>query len=595
MKTISIAFLSILAGLASPAAENFPLPLPVAKLVENEEVFTRFVGDVLGETEELLEDTPLSEVTRQRLLLRIRVHSALYLGDHTRALDTVSRIRALIEDADEKAYSGITTHAYVAGLRASGQKRLGPEFRATFERVLSRSLRELPASPAIASILQRQRGSFAAISAENLRMEARKLGRRLDAVGGCNLLEADRIVQIGHRLVDIVPLRDAILRALDEAISSARTTGPAFTKKQLDSFFYAEGAAIADFDGDGHPDVAAGPRVFSGPDFEKSIVYRSPHAFDRLSYSNNFITFADDFNGDRRSDILVIGWPGREAFWFENPGATRTGDWPQHLVYSNVNTESPGFVDVDGDGLAEIVAGSGARLGYMQRNGQDPQAPWTFHAISPPGKWQRYTHGIGLGDVNGDGRPDFLEANGWWEQPPSLAGDPAWKFHPHSFGPGGAQMYAYDVNGDGLADIVTSIEAHGYGLGWFEQRVDGSGHRTWIERVITSRRADEKIAGVQFSQPHAVMLEDIDGDGLKDLIVGKRHWAHGDKGDPEPNAPAVLYWFKLVRGADGAKFIPRLIDDASGAGCQFPVADLNGDGRPDLAIANKKGVFIFRQ
>ncbi|HRE81637.1 MAG TPA: VCBS repeat-containing protein, partial [Opitutaceae bacterium] len=360
-------------------------------------------------------------------------------------------------------------------------------------------------------------------------------------------------------------------------------------------FFYAEGAAIADFNGDGHADVAAGPRVFFGPDFKKSQVYRSPHAFDRLSYSNNFLTFTDDFNADGRPDILVIGWPGKEAFWFENTGQT-TGDWPQHLAYFNVDSESPGFIDVDGDGKAEIVAGSGGRLGYMKRHPQDSKAPWTFHPITPPGKWQRYTHGIGLGDINGDGRPDFLEANGWWEQPSSLSGNPVWKFHAQTFGPGGAQMYAYDVDGDGLADVVSSIAAHGYGVSWFRQSLDASGQRSWTEHAITSRGADEKLQGVQFSQPHAVMLVDLDGDGLKDVITGKRYWAHGDKGDPEPNAAAVLYWFKLSRGGpQGATFTPYLIDDDSGVGCQFPVADLNGNGKPDIAIANKKGVFTFIQ
>ena len=339
-----------------------------------------------------------------------------------------------------------------------------------------------------------------------------------------------------------------------------------FEKIQLDSFFYAEGATIADFNGDGQADVAAGPRVFAGPDFKKSIVYRSPHAFDRLSYSNNFLTFTDDFNRDGRPDILVIGWPGKEAFWYENPGAGVSGDWPQHLAYSNVISESPGFADVDGDGQFEIIAGSGARLGYMRRDAKDPVAPWSFHAISPPGKWQRYTHGIGLGDVNGDRRPDFLEANGWWEQPADLTGDPVWKFHAQAFGSGGAQMYAYDVNGDNLADIVTSIEAHGYGVSWFEQQQSPTGDRTWIEHAITSRKADEKIGAVQFSQPHAMMLEDLDGDGLKDVIVGKRHWAHGDKGDPEPNAPAVLYWFKLARNGKDVKFEPKQIDAHSGVG-----------------------------
>ena len=368
-----------------------------------------------------------------------------------------------------------------------------------------------------------------------------------------------------------------------------------FTKRKLDSFFYAEGAAIADFTGDGRPDVAAGPRVFIGPDFQKSRVYRSPHAFDRLSYSNNFLTFTDDFNNDGRPDILVIGWPGKEAFWFENPGEKVPSDWVQHLAYFNVDSESPGFADLNGDGRAEIVAGSGGRLGYMQRDSKDATAAWTFHPITPPGKWQRYTHGIGLGDVNGDGRLDFLEANGWWEQPASLAKDPVWTFHAQAFGPGGAQMYAYDVNGDGVNDVVTSIAAHGYGLSWFEQKRAASGESSWIEHAVTSRKAEEKLGDVQFSQPHAVMLVDMDGDGLKDIVTGKRHWAHGDKGDPEPNAPAVLYWFKLARGSAGVTFTPHLIDNDSGVGCQFPIADLDGNGKPDIAIANKKGVFVFTQ
>ncbi len=371
---------------------------------------------------------------------------------------------------------------------------------------------------------------------------------------------------------------------------------PAFSRQKLDNFFYAEGAAIADFNGDGHPDVAAGPRVFAGPDFKKSIVYRSPHAFDKLSYSNNFLTFADDFNGDGRPDVLVIGWPGKEAFWYENPGAGKPGDWVQHLAYGNVDTESPGFADVDGDGRADLVAGSGGRLGYMTRDLKNAKGVWTFHAISPPGQWQRYSHGVGLGDVDGDGRMDFLEVNGWWQQPAALAGDPVWKFHSQAFGTkGGAQMYAYDVNADGLSDIVTSISAHEYGISWFEQRRDPAGARTWQEHAITSRKPDEKIGGVQFSQPHAMMLADVDGDGIKDLITGKRHWAHGDKGDPEPTAAAVLYWFKLMRGPGGATWTPHLIDADSGVGCQFPMGDLNGDGRPDIAIANKNGVFVFLQ
>jgi hypothetical protein len=77
--------------------------------------------------------------------------------------------------------------------------------------------------------------------------------------------------------------------------------------------------------------------------------------------------------------------------------------------------------------------------------------------------------------------------------------------------------------------------------------------------------------------------------------LGKRFWAHGPSGDDEPNAPAVLYWFKVVRTPDkSADFIPYLIDDDSGVGTQVAAADLDGDKLPEVMVGNKKGVFVFR-
>ena len=50
-----------------------------------------------------------------------------------------------------------------------------------------------------------------------------------------------------------------------------------------------------------------------------------------------------------------------------------------------------------------------------------------------------------------------------------------------------------------------------------------------------------------FSQSHALMLADINGDGLKDIVTGKRFWAHGPTGDVNPSDPAVVYWYELTR------------------------------------------------
>ena len=89
-------------------------------------------------------------------------------------------------------------------------------------------------------------------------------------------------------------------------------------------------------------------------------------------------------------------------------------------------------------------------------------------------------------------------------------------------------------------------------------------------------------------------LIDLDGDGLKDIVTGKRFWAHGAGGDAEPNSPAVLYWFMLVRGTDkSVDFTPYLIDDDSGIGTQVMAGNIGRGKYPGVVVGNKKGTFVF--
>jgi hypothetical protein len=153
-------------------------------------------------------------------------------------------------------------------------------------------------------------------------------------------------------------------------------------------------------------------------------------------------------------------------------------------------------------------------------------------------------------------------------------------------------MYAYDVNGDGRNDVITSLEAHGYGVAWFEQTNDG-GAIGWTKHLIVGKKPEENAQGVVFSQPHAIDLIDVNGDGLKDLVTGKRFWAHGPSGDAEPNAAPVLYWFELKRDGGKAAYIAHLIDDNSGIGTQVVAGDISGNGKPDVVVGNKRGAFVF--
>jgi hypothetical protein len=383
-----------------------------------------------------------------------------------------------------------------------------------------------------------------------------------------------------------------------------------FKTTQLNDQFWCEGANFGDLNNDKMNDVISGPWWWEGPDFKKRHeIYPATASFVRRlgpqtavtvpgyegalgvanKYSDNFFAWTRDFNKDGWNDVLVVGFPGKETAWFENPKDTEA-NWVRHVILDQTDNESPTFTDITGDGKPELVCITKGRYGYAVPDWNAPDKPWAFHPISPDNKYGNFTHGMGVGDVNGDGRMDLLEKDGWWEQPTSLQGDPVWKFHKAKMGSGGAQMYAYDVNGDGLNDIITSLAAHGFGLAWYEQLREGG----FREHIIMNKDPRENRYGVKFSELHAIDLVDMDGDGLKDIVTGKRFWSHGRIGDPDRNDTAVIYWFQLVRGVDkSVDFVPHLIDDNSGVGTQVVAGDVNGDGLPDVVVGNKKGTFVM--
>ncbi len=540
------------------------------------------------------------------------------------------------------------------------------------------------------------------------------------------------------------------LHANAQEANVGKTPKISWKRIDVDRNFRSEGVGVADVNKDGKIDIIVGDCWYEAPKdpagaWKRHILRTYPdkdgkpvpadRKFDLLVYSKSFCCFPDDFNGDGYPDVIVIPFPGEPCYWYENPGAAG-GLWKEHFVTNSACNETPIFVDLFKTGKKLLVMGwnpakDDPKKGNFDDRGElcyfvpgkDPTAPWQRVSISGPsakGKPQpgtaRFSHGLGAGDVNGDGRVDVIVPQGWWEQPEKVTGAP-WKFHAANITGACADMYAVDLDGDGKADIV-STSAHNYGFWWSKQNADGSflqrtlflppseiakvpndhglsADELELFQAINAARAEEKQApwaihaalvaearnrmqgktntaplpgypspgpffqtgesttesfdlkkigkaivksianakavsklygepnmeiglcvergkdnkGARYnvligtrgqfslpSQTHALHHVDIDGDGLPDLVTGRRWWAHGPKGDAGPNDPAYVYWFQAKRSKDGTiTYTPHVIDDDSGIGTSFAIADMNGDGRPDVIVANKKGVHVLLQ
>ena len=366
-------------------------------------------------------------------------------------------------------------------------------------------------------------------------------------------------------------------------------------------FNYAEGIGTGDFNQDGKVDVVSGPFWWEGPTFDRrhQIFPQPPNADYTDGTQRDWADYSADVDGDGWVDSINVMRPGTPSYWYKNPGmpavAGDVADWEKRLIGTLVMEQSA-LADLAGDGKLGLVGATAGRLGWFTIGAS---SPWTYNGVTAPGPWGQWWHGIGVADVDGDGKPDLLEANAWWSRKGAAEGAP-WLRHPQSFKGDGvgtehgpSQMAGFDVDGDGDTDVVASLDAHGWGLGWWEQN-----NGAFSRHVIVGGPGAANAGGIaSFSQAHALFATDMDGDGLKDIVTGKTFYAHapGVGGDPDVMGAPVLYVFKLIRGAQGVTWEPHLVDAEVGLGRQFTAADLDGDGKVDIAVASKHGVFLFFQ
>ncbi len=357
-----------------------------------------------------------------------------------------------------------------------------------------------------------------------------------------------------------------------------------FTKTQLTTRFISEGAAVGDVNHDGKIDVLAGAYWFEAPKWTPHELMK-PDTFQVVgSYSDSFLDFAMDVNQDGWVDLIRIDWPGKAAYWHENP-KNKKGYWKAHLIHNSVGNESPLFVDMDGDGRKDILCNDPTekKVIWLKSPDKPGDTVWTKTVISNDENLatHMYSHGIGYGDINGDGRNDVTVKNGWWEGPKDVTQE-NWIFHKADLGEDCSQMYILDLNGDGLNDVL-SASAHNYGVWWHEQGKDASGNITWTTHEIDKT----------FSQTHGVALVDLDKDGDMDFVTGKRYFAHSGK-DPGGMEPAIICWYEF-HPSKNPTWTKHIIDEDSGVGLHVTVEDINKDGRLDIVTGNKKGVRVFIQ
>jgi hypothetical protein len=242
-----------------------------------------------------------------------------------------------------------------------------------------------------------------------------------------------------------------------------------FHRQTLSDVYYSEGIAAGDLDGDRTTDIVCGPWWYQGPGYTSKHEIYPAVPQDRNGYADNFFSWVHDFDHDGWNDVLVVGFPGTPGFVYRNPGRDGlTGLWEKNQVADSVSNESPQFTDLTGDGVPELVCTRQGSYGFYLPEPTQPFGAWKFVAVSEPTAPTPFGHGLGVGDVNSDGRRDIIATDGWMEQPAEGPVQGIWKFHKYPFARAGADMFAFDIDGDEDADIVTSLSAHDYGLAWYE-------------------------------------------------------------------------------------------------------------------------------
>lgn len=355
-----------------------------------------------------------------------------------------------------------------------------------------------------------------------------------------------------------------------------------------------EAAGAADVNEDGRLDVFSGDSWYQAPDWKRHQV-RTVLPGTNPHYYEDFADLPLDVNGDGHVDIVTCAYFNKRIAWVEHPGDP-TQQWIEHTVDLPGHMETGRLVDLNGDGRLDFLPNIGGTVAWYEITSRQPTVTWRKHELGSAGAG----HGIGVGDLNRDGKTDIITAKGWYEQP--SGGSDTWTFHAEfELGAASILIIGRDVDGDQDTDIVWGL-GHGYGLFWLRQSTDTEGNRVW-----TQQRVD-----TTFSQVHTLHLADLDGDTQPEIITGKRIYAH----ETEPGATEApcIYSYRFDR--QKSRWNKQIIYEGTpalnapkeaknrwalkdftrgsvGTGLQMDARDLDADGDIDLICPGKSGLYWF--